>query len=146
MSANPLFHTRISNQPLKDITPRNSAAKAIKNMQVPMYCPSFAGVQASEKSGVEVEVKNVMLMSAIPIMGIALDMPEELVDGMDMPELGFVAICIDLEALETSGLVAAIVVLDISIPVGGKRMMMLLIERDEPSSTFSKFEDIKRKS
>jgi hypothetical protein len=57
----------------------------MRNMQVPVYCPVDVGVQAVEKSGVLVEVKNVMAIMSIPIIVI----PESDV-GIDMPPIALV--------------------------------------------------------
>lgn len=38
------------------------------NMQVPAYCPTFAGIQVEEYNGVSVEVKNTIIMLDMDIM------------------------------------------------------------------------------
>lgn len=43
-------------------------AKAIRNMQVPAYCPVVLGVQEDEKRAVFVAVKKVMAIESIPII------------------------------------------------------------------------------
>lgn len=43
-------------------------AKAIRNMQVPAYCPVELGVHDMEKRGVAVEVKKVIAIESIPII------------------------------------------------------------------------------
>ncbi|PQE06942.1 hypothetical protein CJF32_00009202 [Rutstroemia sp. NJR-2017a WRK4] len=50
---------------------RKMAAKAIRNMQVPAYCPVEVGVQVIEKRGVLVEVKNVIAIVSIDINVVA---------------------------------------------------------------------------
>jgi hypothetical protein len=60
--------------------------KTIKNMHVPAYCPIEVGVHDIEKRGVLVDVKNVMAIASIPIIG----MPEEEVPvelGIDIPPI-----------------------------------------------------------
>lgn len=55
-------------------------------MHVPAYCPVVVGVQASEKSGVVTEVKNVMLMEDMDIIDEEEDdmsIPEEVAMGID---------------------------------------------------------------
>jgi hypothetical protein len=64
---------------------RKIAASAMRNMQVPAYCPVDVGVQAVEKSGVLVEVKKVMLIMSMLIIVI----PESAV-GIDMPPIALV--------------------------------------------------------
>lgn len=46
----------------------NTAARAIKNIHVPAYCPVDFGVHAFENNGVVVAVKNVIAMASIPII------------------------------------------------------------------------------
>lgn len=58
--------TRIASNALKMV------AKAIRQMQVPVYCPAESGVQAMEKRDVLVETKNVMDISSIPIIVVAV--------------------------------------------------------------------------
>jgi len=43
-------------------------------MQVPAYFPVESGVQADEKRGVVVEVKNVMAIMSMPIIDVLADM------------------------------------------------------------------------
>jgi len=66
------------------------AAKAIRKMQVPAYCPVELGIQDMEYRGVVVEVKNVMAMEFMPIIVVS---DEELaVDvAMDMSAMVLVA-------------------------------------------------------
>jgi len=47
---------------------RKIVANAIRKMHVPAYWPVEAGVQAMEKRGVVVEVKNVIAIESIPII------------------------------------------------------------------------------
>lgn len=44
------------------------AASTIRKIQVPTYWPVVLGVQPSEYSGVEVEVKKVIIISPIDMM------------------------------------------------------------------------------
>jgi hypothetical protein len=46
-------------------------AKAIKNMQVPAYCPVELGVHVMENRGVVVDVKKVIAIESIPIMVVS---------------------------------------------------------------------------
>lgn len=48
--------------------PRQMAARAMRNMQVPAYWPVVIGVHGMEKSGVPVEVKKVMAIASMPII------------------------------------------------------------------------------
>jgi hypothetical protein len=50
------------------------ADKSIRKMQVPAYFPVESGVQAEEKRGVFVEVKNVMAIISMPIIDVLEDM------------------------------------------------------------------------
>jgi hypothetical protein len=66
------------------------AAKAIRNMQVPAYCPVELGVQAMEKRGVLVEVKNVIAIESIDIIVIPdddIDMELSVELGMDIADV-----------------------------------------------------------
>jgi hypothetical protein len=69
---------------------RKMAAKAIRNMQVPAYCPIEVGVQAMEKRGVLVEVKNVIAiesidMNVVPDPDIDIELSVEL--AMDIADV-----------------------------------------------------------
>jgi hypothetical protein len=74
-------------------------AKAIRNMQVPAYCPVVAGFQDEENSAVVVPVKKVMVIWSILIgmPGVELSLDE----GMAMPAVavGDDGIAIDISIL-----------------------------------------------
>ena len=73
----------------------NSTANTIKNMQVPAYWPSFAGIQPTDHRGVAEEVKNVMAIDSADIMDDAMSMPAIAVDvAIDMPDMVAVAMSV----------------------------------------------------
>lgn len=61
--------------------PRKMAARTIKKMQVPAYCPMVLGDHASEYRGVLIEEKKTIIMSPIDII------PLELMSIPDMPDM-----------------------------------------------------------
>lgn len=70
---------------------RKIAARAIRKIHVPAYCPVDLGVQAIEKSGVVVDEKNVMAMSLMPIMLLEEDISIEPVGvAMFIPDIAAV--------------------------------------------------------
>lgn len=82
------------------------AAKAIRKMHVPAYCPAEFGVQAFEKSDVVVEEKNVMVIMLIGIallepISIGPDVALAVAMGMDidMPAMSLVTVAIDIESI-----------------------------------------------
>jgi hypothetical protein len=62
--------------------PRKTNDNAMRKMQVPAYGPTPAGVQASEYSGVVVDVKNTIIMSDIPIRPDMLEEDELVAEGI----------------------------------------------------------------
>lgn len=81
----------------------------MRNIHVPAYWPSLAGIQLMEYSGVSVAVKNVMAMSLIPIIESLED------DDVDIDIEELVELAIAMPAV----VVAAIVELDIDISIVG---------------------------
>jgi hypothetical protein len=67
---------------------RNMIAKAMRNMQVPAYCPVEAGFQDEEKRAVVVEVKKVMDIWSIPIIMLGVELSVDV--GMDIPAIAVV--------------------------------------------------------
>lgn len=69
------------------------AAKAMRNIQVPAYCPIDFGIQERENKGVVVDVKKVMAIAFIPIISSVDDMsiaPVEL--GIAIPDIALVGV------------------------------------------------------
>jgi hypothetical protein len=80
------------------IRARKMAAKAMRKMQVPAYCPAEVGVQDVEKSGVTVEEKKVMaimLIGIIVLLSVAMGM-DMAVDMLAMSPVA-VAMFIDID-------------------------------------------------
>ena len=68
-------------------------ARIMRKMQVPAYAPVVVGVQAAEKSGVEVELKNITPTEPIDIEVLVSEEGEEVGIGM-----------LDISILEVVGL------------------------------------------
>lgn len=91
---------------------RKMAARAIRKIHVPAYCPADFGVHATENRGVVEDAKNAMAMELIPIMSeLEDDMSMELVElAMDIPvvvadaalDMDMVPISIDMMAFQKS--------------------------------------------
>lgn len=64
------------------------AAKTIKKMHVPAYCPVVVGVHDMDHNGVVVDVKKTMAISFAPInMLLFIDIEASLEVGMDIPDM-----------------------------------------------------------
>jgi hypothetical protein len=63
-------------------------ARAMRNMQVPAYCPVEAGFQDEEKRAVVVEVKKVMVIWSMLIIMPGVELSLDV--GMDMPAIAVV--------------------------------------------------------
>lgn len=87
------------------------AAKAIRNMQAPAYCPVVFGWNAVDHRGVVVEVKNTMVMEFIPMVispeedvDMGIDPSVEVAMGMpDMPSVPDMDIDIESMAFSAVG-------------------------------------------
>ena len=90
---------------------RKIVANAIRKMHVPAYWPVEAGVQAMEKRGVVVEVKNVIAIESMPII------EEESIEDMEveeaMEDISIVEVA--AEAMVVVMLIPDMSMLDISI-------------------------------
>ena len=82
------------------------AAKAMRKMQVPAYCPVEVGVHVIEKSGVVVDEKKVMAIELIPIIvvvSISIEPEVALAVAMgmviDMLPMSLVTVVIDIESI-----------------------------------------------
>lgn len=85
-------------------------AKTIKKIHVPAYWPLEVGVQVSEKRGVLKEVKNVIIISDMPIM----DEPEPISIPIDDIE---VEVDIDIDDVAVPVAIAIVEVISMSMSI-----------------------------